>query len=342
MPPDPANLSSPEDCVALYERGFAGVYADPEEEAALLREIEAGGGYRSAQAAIYHGGFFATGEGKLSLPYLAADRLYPDCLPGGAQERGDCVSWSLRSAALVSYCASLVYGDNPDRYSPPAVVDAARQSGVFSTEVWYWQRGHGGEGWNCGAAAKVALSTAGMMPRRNYPEIGIDLTTYSGRTAGRWGAISPPPEIQQHLNKNLLSTATVCKTWEDVRDMLANGFAVMTCGGEAFSRTRDDHYGLCERSMGVWRHAMSFIAACDIEEVKRHYGCRTGGIVLVQNSWGNYCGGKHRIPGTSFYIPGGSFWARWEDVAGRCMVAVGGGKGFQAQPIPRLSLASII
>lgn len=342
MPPDQSNLRSPEDCVALYESGFDGAYSDPTAEAELLKEIEAGGGFRFAQAVCYHAGLFGSGEGKLSLPYLASQRMYPDSLPGGSQQRGDCVSWTIRSSALTSYCASLLYGDNPERYGPPIVSDKARDAGVFSTEVFYWHRGHGSEGWNCGDAAKCAITKCGLIPRRNYPELDVDLETYSGAKAGKWGRVPPPPEVAQHLNKNLLATATVCKTWEEVRDMLANGYGIATCGGQAFSRNRDDYYGLCERSMGTWRHAMSYIAACDIPEVKQRYGCRTGGLLLVQNSWGAYCGGKHKIPGTNHYIPAGSFWARWEDVADRYMVAIGGGRGFQAQAIPRLSLASII
>jgi hypothetical protein len=247
----------------------------------------------------------------------------------------------MRSAALVSYCASLLWGDNPDRYAPPTVSDTARTNGVFATESWYWFRAHSGEGWNCGDAARIALTRSGMTVRKNYPEIGIDLEEYSGATAGKWGASAPPEKVVSVTSQHLLSTATVCKTWEEVRDMLANGFALATCGGEAFERTRDE-YGFCHRSNSVWRHAMSFIAADDREEVKRRYRCRVGGLVLVQNSWGNYCGDACPIYGSKFKIPAGSFWARWDDVRERYMVAIGGGRGFTANAVPRWSLASII
>jgi hypothetical protein len=85
---------------------------------------------------------------------------------------------------------------------------------------------------------------------------------------------------------------------------------------------------------------MSFIAADDREDMKRRYKCQ--GLVLVQNSWANYCGDKAPIFGAKFQIPGGSFWARWEDIRERYMVAIGGGRGFAANAIPRWSLASII
>ena len=48
---DPTRLSSPEDCLAVYERGFAGFYPDPAAEARLWAEIEASGGYARALGA---------------------------------------------------------------------------------------------------------------------------------------------------------------------------------------------------------------------------------------------------------------------------------------------------
>jgi len=339
---DSSGLSSIEDCVALYERGFAGAYANPEAAAMLAADITNAGGHRRAYSAIHAGGFQGAGEGVLSIPFIAATRLYPGCLPGGNQQRGDCVTWNLRNAALVSYCASMVYGDNAERYAPPVVSELARSSGVIATEPWYWMRQHSGEGWSCAEAARVALSTVGLVVRKNYPEIGIDLEQYSGRTAGRWGSSSPPESILAVTKQHLLTTATVCQSWEDVRDLLANGYGISTCGSEAFSQTRDKELGLCRRSNSTWQHAMAFIAADDREEVKKKAGCKTGGLVLVQNSWSNYCGDEFPIYGTRWKIPAGSFWARWEDVANRYMVAVGGSRGFEAQAVPRWSLGGVI
>jgi len=338
---DPTNLSSPEDCVALYEDGFDGAYDDPAADDALDDTLAATGCPRSAEAAITAGGYRGSGEGVLSLPYLAALRMYPQVLPGGSQARGDCVSWTVRSAAVVSYCAELWYGANADRYAPPEVSPAGRLDGLFATESWYWFRGHSGEGWNCADATRVALTKAGMLVRRNYPEIGINLERYSGATAGKWGARQPPDEVIAVTSKNLLGSATVCKTWAEVRDMLANGYAIVTCGSEAFSHRRDE-YGLCQRSREIWRHAMSYIATDDRPEMRSHYKCRTGGLVLVQNSWGNYCGDEYPIHQSTSRIPAGSFWARWDDVANRSMIAIGGGRGFTAKPIPRSSLERIV
>jgi len=57
---------------------------------------------------------------------------------------------------------------------------------------------------------------------------------------------------------------------------------------------------------------------------------------------GNYCGDACPIYGSKHKIPAGSFWARWDDVRERYMVAIGGGRGFMANAVPRWSLASII
>jgi hypothetical protein len=342
MPLDATNLSSIEDVISLYERGFEGDVFDQRAADNLMEAVAAAGGYRYAHNAIHAAGFQGTGEGVLSAPFLTSTRMYPGILPAGSQGRGDCVSWSLRSAAVVSYCTSLWYGENLERYAPPQVSELARRNGVIATEPWYWHRGHSGEGWNGQDAARIALTKCGMVVRKAYPEIGIDLEKYSASTAGRWGASPPPANVVAATNQNLLGTATVCKGWQEVRDMLANGYAIMTTGSEAFSHKRDAKIGLCERSNQRWMHAMSYIAADDRDEVKRLAGCREGGLVLVQNSWSNYCGDEFPIYGSKYMIPAGSFWARWEDVSRRYCVALGGARGFKANPVPRFSLSSII
>lgn len=339
MPPSQPDFYSGDEARRLYERGLEGAYSDPASEAELLSTITKMGGQAHAFAACSEYNLFGSGAGKVSLPYLAALEMYPGCLPGGAQQTGDCVSWSSRSAMLVSYCAALRYGDNAERFVHPQVSDAARTAGVFSTESLYWFRQHGGQGWNCGAAAKVMLEKSGMLVRKNYPEIDLNLETYSGRMAQRWGASSPPAEVIAVTSKNLLRNATVCRTYEEVRDLIAAGFAISTCGSEAFQGTRNQ-YGICNRSMSIWRHAMSLIACDDREETVRREGC---GLVCVQNSWGpKAVDGPDVVYGTPFKIPPGSFWARWNDVAGRYMVAVGSGIGWPAAKFPDWGLTSVI
>lgn len=328
------------DIISLYSGGrLKGFTPDPAVDARFASHLSDVGGYADAGDACDDYYLTNTGKGALSLPFLAAQQLYPGCLPGGAQGRGSCVAWSTRNAAMVSYCASLVYGDNSERHAAPAVTSVACGNGVFATEGIYWFRRHGGDGWQCSAAAQVATEECGLLLRQPYPELGIDLTKYSASTEGRWGASLPPQEVRDVCVKNVCRDATVAKTWEQVRDLLANGYALSTCGSEAFVKTRDE-YGVCRRNHGdTWYHAMALVGADDRPATHERYGC---GLVLVQNSWGSYLAGPDDIKGTHHKVPIGSFWARWDDFKNRYCVALGPAKGWKARRLPDWGLGDVI
>lgn len=326
------------DIIREYERGFVGVYKDPAADARLAQGIEDAGGYSYGGMACSASGLDGTGQGRLLVPFTAALRLYPGCLPAGQQLRGDCVSWSSRTAALVSYCASLVYGPNDRRNAAPTLTREGIENGVFSTESWYWNRGYDGDGWTCTAAADVGMRSAGLVLRQNYPELDVDLTTYSPKKAGKYGKAPPPEEVRRMTSQYLILNATVCDKWEQVRDMLANGYALSTCGAEAWADKRDDN-GVCNRTSGTWYHAIAAVAADDRPETIKKYGC---GLVLFQNSWGEYMTGSRRVMGTDIEIPEGAFWSRWDDCHDRTFIAFGTGKGWKPQPLPDWGLGGVI
>lgn len=327
------------DIVREYERGLQGFVPNPGAITALDAYLQEHGGYASAADAIDDYQLRDSGKDKLSLPYLAALSIYPGCLPGGYQKRGSCVAWSTRNAALVSYCAYLMYGQNSEKYAPPVVSPTAVANGVASTEGIYWFRQHGGDGWDCASAAQVVIEKCGLLLRKAYPEIGLDLTVYSPATEGKWGATQPPPSVRDECDNHLVGNATVCKSWEEVRDMLANGYALSTCGGESFSHTRNED-GVCFRTPEGWAHAMAFIAADDRPDTVAKYGC---GLVLVQNSWpAQYLSGPRVVRGTSIEIPESSFWAKWTDVRNRYCVALGPSKGWPAGTLPNWGLEGVI
>ena len=324
-----------------YESGrLKGYIPDARADASLVAFIRSAGGYAMAGDAIDDYGLAGSGAGKLSLPYLAALRFYPDCLPGGYQKRGSCVAWASRNASLVSYCSYIAYGQNNERFSLPVVSPVAMANGVASTEGIYWFRGHSGDGWQCSSAAQVLIEQCGLLLRQNYPELGLDLTEYDVNVEGKWGATAPPEKVRQACGQHLCSNATVCKTWEQVRDMIANGYAVSTCGQEAFVKDRDA-YGVCKRNHGdSWAHAMAGIAADDRPEIVERYGC---GLVLIQNSWPmGYLKGPDVVMGTKQRIPPSSFWARWLDLKNRYIVAIGPSKGWPAATLPDWGLRGIL
>lgn len=324
--------------IESYEQGFKGYVPDPRADADFETYLRESGGYASAGDAIDDYALKDTGKGKLSLPFIAATTFYPNCLPGGAQGRGSCVAWSTRNAALVSYCAYLMYGPNAERFSPPLVSPVGIANGCFSTEGVYWFRRKASDGWQCSSAADVAIRECGLLVRQRYPEVGLDLTEYSASTEGRWGLTVPPEEVRNLCKQHLVSSATVAKGWEQVRDMLANGFALSTCGMESWNKERDA-YGVCKRTPEGWAHAMAAVAADDRPEIHERYGC---GLLLLANSWGNYLKGADVIRGTNFRIPVGSFWVRWEDAKERYFVALGPSKGWHAAKLPDWGLGGVI
>lgn len=323
---------------AVYESGFRGVRPPTEEESAEFYEaIALSGGTQYGSAACQQYGLKNSGAGLLSLPFLEIFKLYPDCLPGGAQGRGDCVSWSTRNAALGTMCCEITSGI-PDEVTgrvegAPDVDPVARAYGVLSTEAIYNWRRHGGDGWSCQAAAKVIMRESGLWLRKNYPEINVDFTKYSARNAGIYGRSTPPEAWLKIGADHLIRTATDVDDYETLRDLLHNGYCVSSCGGEGFSSTRDDN-GVSYRR-GGWAHAMAYLGVDDRPEVKQLYR-EDKGLILVQNSWGEWNRGGRRIYGTNIDIPIGSFWARWSDIKNRYMVAFSGVNGWPPKKLSSL------
>lgn len=315
------------DVVAAYEGGFVGAYSNPEAAEALRDQIKNAGGIPDGALACAEYKLEETGKGKLSLPVLEVLKLYPDSLPGGAQGRGDCVSWSTRNACLGTMCCEITSGV-PDPNSgrlegAPDVSDTARLNGVLSTEAFYNWRRHGGDGWSCAEAAQVALNDSGLWLRKIYPEINVDFTQYSARNAGIYGSRTPPESWREIGKNNLVQTITEVEEYEPLRDLLANGYCVSSCGSEGFSDQRDEH-GVSRRK-GSWAHALAYLGVDDRPDTIQLY---KEPLILVQNSWGAWNEGSRRIRGTNIDIPVGAFWARWSDIKNRYMVAISGVNGW--------------
>lgn len=320
-----------------YERGLRAVYVDADARERLAKMVTSQGHSFSAADNIVNFGLYGSGEGKLSMPFAIVEKVFPGSLPASAQTRGDCVSHSTRNAILGSLACEIAAG-RPDEVSGqiegvPEVSEAGRLDGVLSTEAYYWWRGHNGDGTSCDLLAEAAISTAGMWLRKDYPEVGLDLTRYSGKLAGKWGSRKPPSEIVDVGREHLVRTTTRCRSFEEVRDLIANGYCISSCGGESFSATRDEN-GVSSRTRGGWAHAMAYLAVDDRDETKRRYNGEP--LIYVQNSWGSrWSSGPRRVMGTNVDIPLGGFWARWSDIKSRYMIAFSGLDGWPPQSFER-------
>ena len=349
-------LSLPE-LIRTYEDGFCGAYSEPEEAEQLASDITAAGGKVFGADIATENGFADSGDGKLSVPYVFAMIHFPNCLPGPAQDRGDCVSHCEKNANLGSYACE-IQDAKPDEVTgkveeAPQISAKGMKEGAFSTEVFYWFRRHGGDGWSCDASARVAMKEAGLVTRENHPELETDLTEYSGRNAGKYGRTPPSGAVAEALDNNLVRQATTLNSREERRDFIHNGYSISTCGSEGFSDKRDEN-GASKRS-GSWAHAMAFIGFDDRASTKNLYDGDS--LELVQNSWAVWNGGPRDIRDSKQFvrslclmvgrtvpelvaldivngetlnlmIPKGSFWSRSRDVSRRSCIAKGGVNGW--------------
>jgi hypothetical protein len=330
--PSNAGEVSPDEVVRMYMDGFSGAWKDEQARRVWQANVTADGMYAHANDACRMFGLTGTGAGKLWLLFPHIEELFPGALPGPPQARGDCVSRSSSNAALASLCAEIIYG-KPDEITgkvegAPEVPPAGIANGVLSSEYLYWWRGYDGDGWDCATAADM-ITKNGMLLRKQYPELGLDLTKYSGNLAGKYGRTRPPAAIMQEGQIHPVRTTTECSTYTEVLDLIANGFGISSCGSEGFENSRNDD-GVSRRS-GSWAHAMAYLGADDRADTRQKYG---EGLILVCNSWGTWNSGPKRIRNTSIDIPDGCFWAKWSDVRNRHCIAYASVAGWPRKKLP--------
>lgn len=354
--PERDELYRPSQVIDMYQKGFAGVWKDREQEGLLESEVNAAGGNFDGDDVCHQFGLAESGAGKLTLSFLPVLDLWPGCMPGPAQQRGDCVSHGQKNACLTTIAAEIMSG-KPDEVTgklegAPEVPRAGIGQGVFSTEAIYWWRDHGGDGWSCSHSSRVVINESGVWIRKDYPDFGFNLTAYSSRLAGKWGRSSPPDKIKQFGLKHRIRTATSAKSYEAIRDLIANYYGINHCGSQGLRNSRDEN-GV-SRKRGSWAHAMSYIGVDDRPWAHQKYG---SGLLLNLNSWGRgWIGGPRDIkdsadlipPGKkqewitkgivnsdtgNIMLPEGSCWVPYNDMRGRYNVASSSFVGWPAREL---------
>jgi hypothetical protein len=316
-----------------YELGLRGAYVDPREDEMLVDAILRSGGDPDGEHVASTWEFDGLGKGKLTAMWEHVFRVWPGCWPGPPQDRGDCVSWALCRAALESWTCELIDG-KPDEVTgmiegKPILSETAIANCVISSEAAYWWRGWAGEGWTGSGAARAVTQDCGIWLRQNYPQFKIDLTEYSGRTAGLWGAKSPPGEIREFGRQHLVRTATVIKDHNAARDFLAAGYGVFFTSMLAWSKDRDE-FGFSSLASGSWAHAQALCGWDDRPEIIKKYG---EPLACVLNSWGRWNRGGRKVYGTDLYIPEGAYWTKASTLA-RCQcIALSSVAGWPARKL---------
>lgn len=338
--PEPAEFKSVDDCINAYESGYEGCFPDPEgAEAAMAQED----GVFADAAHKY--GIAGSGTNQLSLAFLAPWKVSgrDDWFHGArSQPTGDCVGRGCSHSLICSLANAVLNGHG----SWPEIPDAAYKTGMPISPVGtYWCKHGGVSGWSCGTSMARAKDTIGFVVGVHYdnPKIG-DLMTgekYSTSTLSKYCRSGPPDDVVQTLNGHKIQTYSRIQSFEELCDSLANGYSCQSCGGQGFSKTRDE-WGVSRRS-GSWSHAMAIVATDSTDAAKKKYN--TAGLVCFLNSWGtSWISGPRHVHGDSSLpeIPKGAFWAKWEDVKSRDYYSVSSIQGFKPQKLPPLNLRGLI
>jgi len=338
--PKTGELRSDKEVAEAYQHGFEGVIYDPDAADELASETSAAGLEPIAAAAVDRFGLAETGKGKLTLLYPEVWKAFgnSDFYPGiPRQQCGDCVSHSLKHSLLASLSCAVNNGTG----SVPKVTEAGLKCGGFHPSPTYWLRHHAGDGWSCAESVRQATGHIGIAVCQEYGDpLNFDLTQYSASVAHKWGRSPPPENIQQQLGGHKVVTSTRCSSFEEIRDLLAAGYGITTCGGEGWSSERDSN-GVSRRR-GHWSHALCYLGADDTDWAHKNYG---GPLILITNSWGkSWNSGPRAIHGDKSIgeIPDGCFWTRWEDCSRRDCYAISSVHGWPNQKLKDWNLRGLI
>ena len=339
--------------IAMYNAGFAGAWLDPEAREERIELSIATGGYETVDDAATAQGWADSFAGQLVIPFIYNVLAYPGCYPGPAQQRGDCVSHATSGACFATIVGDVV-GGLPDPQTGniegyPEVSAEGIKNNVTSSEWHYWWRGYNGDGWSCDTATTMAMRH-GIMLRQAYSDLGIDLSTYSGRLAGKYGAQRPPEAMDAVGRVHNVQTSANCKSREALRDALGNLHGISTCGSEAWSSTRNEH-GVSKRS-GSWSHGFKIAGFDDRDIIKQVYG---ESLALLVNNWGRWNHGPRDIYQSAalvpagmkaewtskgivsaetgnILIPEGAWWCKVSEIMRRSLIAYAGAAGWGSKP----------
>jgi hypothetical protein len=263
---------------------------DPEQVAQSVAALDANEETGPAEFAQAAPDILGSGEGKTALLFLAVRKYIPEDYVI-KQTVGDCTSQGASGAVLTVSCVQEEFG------------------GVIATEPIYGfgrvevARGRFGRGDGAtGAAVAQAVADWGTLLRKDYGGGDLDLSTYSGAKARRWGmpGAGVPDQVEPEARQHLIKTVSRLRTWEEARDAICNGYPVTIASGVGFGPAggnRRNSEGALEAA-GSWQHQMF----CDAYRP---------GYFLVHNSWG-----RSWISGPKVLEqPDGTFWAR-ESVIG--------------------------
>lgn len=239
-----------------------------------------------------------SGKGKKVLLYDFIKQASGGKFPKRKQTIGDCVAQGAAYAVDAVKSVDIILNKEFEEW----VAETATEDIYAGSRVQIGKGRIRGDG-SIGAWAARYVNEYGALPRGKYGN--IDLATYSGSKARSWGrsGAGVPKSLLPKAKQHPILTVSKVTTYEEVRDLICNGYAVTIASSQGFSSRRDSE-GFASPK-GSWAHQMSILGVDD--EYKRPG-------VLVQNSWGTWNGGPKRHD-----QPDGSFWVDADEIERRIL-----------------------
>lgn len=258
-----------------------------------------------------------SGSGKKMLLYDII-RNVAGYFPNRKQEDSDCVSQGIAYAVDAIKCVDIHINKEFEMW----VAETSTED-IYSGSRNIIGKGRlGNGGGSLGVWAAEYVNKYGALARGKYGN--IDLSKYDVSKVRSWArpGFILPDDILNAAKQHPILTISQVNSYEEVRDLIVNGYAVTIASNQGFSSRRDSE-GFA-RPEGSWAHQMAILGVDD--EYKRR-GC------CVQNSWGVWNSGPKR-----HNQPDGSFWVDAEELERRVLKtgdcwAISGYEGFKPQKI---------
>lgn len=292
---------------------FSGIAGDKAYEAqgwtpdpqATQEFIQSAGNKAYLSGAAPH--LFGDDKDETVLLYPALVEVAPGTVPYNQLNIGSCVSYGTGLVVDINTAIQVKNGTS-DTWLPVAeesIYGGARvQAMGRSTSP-------GGDGAS-GAGASKFLKNWGCVFRKDYPDLGVNLSKYSVDLCRAWGYYGSggrdhKPEFDKIAREHPVKQITMVRTAEECKVAIQSGYAVAVCSNRGFTRYRDK-LGFSEPS-GSWSHCLAIVA---------YRNQSTGRIgFLIINSWGSTWNSGPLWPpeGSGFRTqPLGSFWSDWDTV----------------------------
>lgn len=232
-----------------------------------------------------------TGDGKTVLLWQYLEKAYGHEFIPHNQAIGDCVSHSYGLGVDILTAIQMANALVPQVW----VSDAATEIIYGGARVQSAGGKYMGDGCN-GTDAADFISKYGILLRQKYLGGKFDYRVYSGEVATNLGRLGVPAALLPLCLLHPVKTVTLVRSWEECRDVVANGYPVTMCSNVGFSTRRGrDKDGFLTPGRQPWNHAM---LVAGIDDNKK----RPGGLII--NSWGT-----DWVSGPLRNQPAGSFWA---------------------------------